>query len=111
MIGLCAVSTTTFANGYIGIGYGSTNVKDDLTSVGGGNIDDSTTLTKFYGGYQFNKYVALEGGYYNLAQLSLSHGPMLYCKEFVLIWRGKENTAAGKIRWASLRLLPKEDGS
>jgi hypothetical protein len=39
--------------------------------VGGGNIDDSTALTKFYGGYQFNKYVALEGGYYNLAQLSV----------------------------------------
>ena len=71
IIGLCAVSTTAFANGYIGIGYGSTDVKADLTSVGGGNIDDSTTLTKFYGGYQFNKYVALEGGYYNLAQLSV----------------------------------------
>lgn len=71
VIGLCALSTTTFANGYIGIGYGSTNVKADLTSVGGGNIDDSTTLTKFYGGYQYNRYIALEAAHFDLASLSV----------------------------------------
>jgi hypothetical protein len=58
------------ANGYLGFSYGSTDVEADLTSVGGGNIDSSTTLTKYYGGYRFIKYIALEAAYFNLAELS-----------------------------------------
>lgn len=68
---LVVSSSTVYANGYIGLGYGSTNVKADLSALGGGNIDDSTGLFKLYGGYQFNKYLALEGGYYDLAEVSV----------------------------------------
>lgn len=60
------------ANGYVGFSVGSTDVKADLTSLGGGSLDETTTLTKFYGGYRFNKYVSLEGAYFGLAQASVS---------------------------------------
>ena len=71
MTGLLVTSMAVEAGGYVGLGYGNTKVKADLTDLGGGNIDDSTALAKFYGGYQFNKYLALEGGFYSLAQLSV----------------------------------------
>jgi len=60
------------ANGYVGFSVGNTSVKADLTSLGGGTLDESTTLTKFYGGYRFNKYVSLEGAYFGLAQASVA---------------------------------------
>ena len=60
-----------FANGYVGFSVGSTDVKADLTSLGGGTLDETTTLTKFYGGYRFNRYVSLEGAYFGLAQASV----------------------------------------
>ena len=59
------------ANGYVGFSVGSTSVKADLTSLGGGVLDESTGLTKIYGGYSFNKYVSLEGAYFGLAQVSV----------------------------------------
>ena len=59
------------ANGYVGFSFGNTSVKADLSSVGGGSIDDTTGLTKIYGGYRFNKYVSLEGAWFSLAQLSV----------------------------------------
>ena len=66
---LLVSSTSAYASGYVGLGYGNTSVKADLSDLGGGIIDDSTALAKFYGGYQFNKYLALEGGFYSLAQV------------------------------------------
>ena len=59
------------ANGYVGFSFGNTSVKVDLSSYGGGTIDDTTGLGKFYGGYRFNKYVSLEGAWFSLAQLSV----------------------------------------
>ncbi len=65
---LMACSFGAFANGYIGFSMGRTSVKADLTSVGGGNLDETTNLSKFYAGYRLNKYVSLEAAYYNLAK-------------------------------------------
>ena len=67
---LLIFSSSSFANGYIGYGVGLTNVKADLTSLGGGNFDDNTTLMKLYGGFQFNKYVSIEAAYFGLAKAS-----------------------------------------
>jgi hypothetical protein len=60
------------ANGYIGFSVGSTDVKADLTSIGGGMLDESTGLSKFYGGFRMHKYVAVEAAYFNLAQVSVA---------------------------------------
>ena len=68
---LLVCSYVASANGYVGFSFGSTSVKVDLSSVGGGSIDDTTGLAKIYGGYRFNKYVSLEGAWFNLAQLSV----------------------------------------
>jgi hypothetical protein len=68
---LLAFSFMASANGYVGFSFGNTSVKVDLSSVGGGTIDDTTGLSKFYGGYRFNKYVSLEGAWFSLAQLSV----------------------------------------
>ena len=64
-------SFAVYANGYVGFSVGNTSVKADLTSLGGGSLDEATTLTRFYGGYMFNKYVSLEGAYFGLAQASV----------------------------------------
>jgi hypothetical protein len=69
---LLACSFIASANGYVGFSVGSTNVKADLTSIGGGTVDESTGLVKFYGGYRFNKYMSLEGAYFGLAQVTAS---------------------------------------
>ena len=68
---LLVCSFAVSANGYVGFSVGSTSVKADLTSLGGGSLDETTSLTKFYGGYRFNKYVSLEGAYFGLAQASV----------------------------------------
>lgn len=59
------------ANGYVGFSVGSTDVKVDLTSLGGGQLDESTSLLKFYGGYRMHKYVAIEAAYFGLAEASV----------------------------------------
>ena len=69
---LLAFSISASANGYLGLSFGSSSVKADLTSLGGGSIDESTGMNKFYGGYRFNKYVAAELAWYNLASVSVA---------------------------------------
>ncbi len=69
---LLAYSISVSANGYLGISFGSSSVKADLTSLGGGSIDESTGMNKLYGGYRFNKYVAAELAWYNLASVSVA---------------------------------------
>ena len=64
-------SITISANGYVGFSVGSTNVKVDLTVLGEGNIDETTALYKYYGGYKFNRYLALEGAFFDLASASV----------------------------------------
>ena len=59
------------ADPYIGLGIGSASYKVDLTSLGGGDIDDKGTGTKLYGGYSFNKYFAAEAAIYNFAEASV----------------------------------------
>ncbi len=68
---LLLCSFVASANGYVGFSVGSTSVQADLTSLDGGTLDDTTALSKFYGGYRFNKYVSLEGAYFGLAQASV----------------------------------------
>ena len=64
-------SLTVSANGYLGVSFGNTSVKADLTSLGGGSIDESTGMNKLYGGYRFNKYVSAEAAWFNLASVSV----------------------------------------
>jgi len=68
---LLAVATPAIAEPYVGIGIGSASYKADLTSLSGGNLDDSGTGTKLYGGYSFNKYFAAEAAVYNFAEASV----------------------------------------
>ena len=65
-------SLTATANGYLGFSFGNTSVKADLTSLGGGSLDEDTGMSKFYGGFRFNKYVAAELAWYNLASVSVA---------------------------------------
>ena len=60
------------ANGYLGVSFGSSSVKADLSSLGGGTIDESTGMSKIYGGYRINRYVAAEAAWFNLASVSVS---------------------------------------
>jgi hypothetical protein len=68
---LMASSAAAWADYYIGFSVGNTKVKADLTSLGGGNIDEDTSMSKLYGGYRFNRYLGVEASYYNLAEVSV----------------------------------------
>ena len=68
---LLALATPVMADVYVGMGIGSAFYKADLTSLGGGNIDDNATGTKLYTGYEFNKYFSAEVAVYNFAEASV----------------------------------------
>ena len=72
---LTAQSTTDYTQGwYMGanIGVSDTNIDENTITQGLTNpsySDDERDLGfKLFGGYQFNKYFALEGGYFNLGE-------------------------------------------
>ena len=65
-------SLTVSANGYLGFSFGTTSVKADLTSLGGGSIDESTGMSKLYVGYRLNKYVSAEAAWLSLASVSVA---------------------------------------
>lgn len=67
---LASISTAV-AEPYVGLGIGSASYKADLSSLGGGELDDDGTGTKLYGGYSFNKYFAAEASVYNFAEASI----------------------------------------
>ena len=69
---LLAYSVTASANGYLGFGFGTTSVKADLASLGGGSIDESTGMSKLYAGYRLNRYVSAEAAWFNLASVSVA---------------------------------------
>lgn len=68
---LLTAASSVIADVYVGMGIGSAFYKADLTSLGGGNIDDNGTGTKLYTGYEFNKYFAAEVSAYNFAEASI----------------------------------------
>jgi len=59
------------AEPYVGLGVGSAAYDVDLSTLGGGKFDDAVTATKFYGGYAFNRYFAVEAAVYNFADASV----------------------------------------
>ena len=68
---ITGLSITANAEPYVGIGIGSASYKADLTGLGGGDLDDSSTGTKLYGGYTFNENFAAEVTAYNFAEASI----------------------------------------
>ena len=64
-------SMSVAAEPYVGFGVGTAFYEADLSSLGGGSLDDDGTGTKLYGGYSFNKYFAAEASAYNFAEASI----------------------------------------
>lgn len=63
--------------GYIGVGFGESTVDLGVSdfndgSITSGSVDDTDTGWKLFGGYAFNKYVAVEGGFANLGKANFS---------------------------------------
>ena len=56
---------------YAGAGVGATRLKLDTTGLIG-SADEEDTGWKLFAGYQFNKYIGLEGGYYDLGKASFA---------------------------------------
>lgn len=59
------------AEPYVGLGIGAAYYKADLTSLGGGELDDNSTGIKLYGGYAFNRYFAVEASVYDFDEASV----------------------------------------
>jgi OOP family OmpA-OmpF porin len=58
---------------YIGAGYGHSSYDPDLSSSWASTkADDSSDYYNLYVGYDLNQYIAIEGGYYNLGEISYS---------------------------------------
>lgn len=80
-IALCASAPPTLAKdsgGYIGgsLGLTTIDVCDDLNAIGFTACDDKDTGFKLFGGYKFNPYVAVEGGYVNFGEISATFAPV-----------------------------------
>jgi OOP family OmpA-OmpF porin len=58
------------AEPYLGLGVGAAMYKADLSSFGASNLDENNTGFKFFGGYAFDKYFAVEADYYNFTEAS-----------------------------------------
>lgn len=69
--GLLFSSFAATADPYLGFGVGSSDITVDLTALGGGEFEDSSTATKLFAGYGFNQYIAAELAYYNFAEASV----------------------------------------
>jgi OOP family OmpA-OmpF porin len=68
VLGGAALSAQAADKGfYAGAGVGQSFV--DETAKGGQVYDDEDTAFSVFGGYQFNRYFALEGGYANLGKI------------------------------------------
>lgn len=59
------------AQPYIGFGVGSVKYTVDFSALGGSDYSDRSTGTKLYGGWAFNRYLALEAAYYKFAEASI----------------------------------------
>jgi OOP family OmpA-OmpF porin len=58
---------------YVGGSLGQSEHSDQCEDVPGGiSCDDKDTAWKVFGGYQFNRYFAVEGGYTNLGEATAS---------------------------------------
>ena len=63
--------------GYVGFGIGESSVDLSVSdfddgSITSGSVDDTDTSWKLFGGYGFNKYFAVEGGYADLGKATFS---------------------------------------
>ncbi len=67
-------STVAAENFYVGGSFGQAEVDDLCSELGSlgtvSNCDDSDTGFKFFAGYQFNQYFALEGFYADFGEVS-----------------------------------------
>ena len=78
-LALCASAPPAIAKdsgGYVGASVGVTaiDICDDLNALGFTNCDDEDTGFKIFGGYKFNPYFAVEGGYADFGEISASFG-------------------------------------
>lgn len=71
-LALAAASTSALAQGYIGFAGGLS--RQDVNCSNWSSCDRSDTGFRLYGGYQFNKFAAIELGYSDFGTVSLSSG-------------------------------------
>ena len=57
---------------YLGASIGQSQAKDFCDDSGGFSCDDKDTAWKLFGGYQFNRHLAVEAGYTDLGEVGLS---------------------------------------
>ena len=59
---------------FVGGSYGQSKLECDTSGIAGVSCDDSDTAWRIFGGYQFNKNLAVELGYSALGEASISGG-------------------------------------
>ena len=57
---------------YLGASIGQSKAKDTCDDSGAFSCDDTDTAWKIFAGYQFNRHLAVEAGYTDLGEVSLS---------------------------------------
>jgi OmpA-OmpF porin, OOP family len=80
---LLAISgAASAAGGYVGVGFGESSVDVEPYYTGATSVSDSDTAFKIFGGYEFNRTIALEGGYTNFGEFGVDYawtdGTFLY---------------------------------
>ena len=81
-----AQPTATTSTGFYG-GLGAGVGRTDINGSGiAGSTDEKDTVWKLFGGYQFNRYIAVEGGYVDLGKASIS-GPQGFASTDSKAWQ------------------------
>lgn len=62
--------TSASAEGYFGVGYGSSEMKDASAALIGTRFDDRDKTFRVFGGFQFNPNAALELGYVDFGEFT-----------------------------------------
>lgn len=65
---LCAAQESI----YVGLGVGSFDYKEQVVDILYGRVADTSTATKFFGGFEFNEHVAMEISYGETSDLTVS---------------------------------------
>jgi OOP family OmpA-OmpF porin len=84
------------AGGYLGIGFGESSADVVPTYTGATSVSDTDTAFKIFGGYEFNRSIALEGGYANFGEAVVDYA----------LWNDYEKFEASAFYVAAVGSIP-----
>ena len=90
------------AGGYVGVGFGQSSADVEPYYTGATSVSDTATAFKIFGGYEFNRNIALEGGYTSFGEFGVDYD---YTDGFYL-YKDTERVDASALYVAAVGSIP-----